>query len=84
MYYLAIASHLSSRPQRRCQLKRQRNADKSASENESDGDSNLKTKKSCLISPDKIKKELINQSSDEDEWKFDPNQPSTSFAHSKF
>lgn len=85
IYHLAIASHLSSRPQRRCQLKRQRNANKSASENESDGDSNSKTKRSCWINTMDIKQEpLTDVSSDEEEMKFDPNQPSTSFAHSKY
>lgn len=31
-----------------------------------------------------IKEETTDQSSDEEEIKFDPNQPSTSYAHSKF
>lgn len=81
---IAIVGHLSSRPQRRCRLKRQRDIDNSPSEDESDADFNLRTKRPCKLKPITIKEEATDQSSDEDEIKFDPNQPSTSFAHSKF
>jgi len=80
----AIVSHLSSRPQRRCCLKRQRNIDNSPSEDESDVDFNLRTKRRRKLKTIAIKEETTDQSSDEEEIKFDPNQPSTSFAHSKF
>lgn len=80
---IAIVGHLSSRPQRRCQLKRQRNI-YSSSEDDSDNDFSFKTKRLCKNKTVEIKNEIIDQSSDEDEIKFDPNQPSTSFAHSKF
>lgn len=80
VFLLAIVNHLSSRPQRRCRLKRQRNIDNSPSEDESDVDFNLRTKRPRRIA---IKDEITDKSSDEDEIKFDPNLPSTSFAHSK-
>lgn len=76
-------SHLSSRPQRRCRLKRQRDVDNSPSEDESD-DCNLITKRPRRSRTVAIKEETTEQSSDEEEIKFDPNQPSTSYAHSKF
>lgn len=84
IFAIALVSHLSSRPQRRCQLKRQRNVDNSSSEDESDYDFSLKTKRPRKIKTVEIKKETMDQTSDEDDIKFDPNQPSTSFAHSKF
>lgn len=79
---IAIVSRLSSRPQRRCRLKRKRNVDDSPSEDESDADFNLRTKRPRRLVA--MKEETTDQSSDEEEFKFDPNQPSTSFAHSKF
>lgn len=83
MFSIAIVSHLSSRPQRRCRLKRQRNIDNSQSEDESDADFNLRSKKPCRSRPIAINKLTTEESSDEEDIKFDPNQPSTSFAHSK-
>lgn len=83
VFLLAIVSHLSSRPQRRCRLKRLREIDTSPSEDESDADFNLRTKRPCRLRTVAIKEETTDQSSDEEEIKFDPNQPSTSFAHSK-
>lgn len=76
-------SHLSSRPQRRCCLKRQKDVDSSPSEDESDADFNLRTKRPRRSRTVAIKDETTEQSSDEEEIKFDPNQPSTSYAHSK-
>jgi len=83
-FYIAIVSQLSSRPQRRCRLKRQRDVDNSPSEDESDADFNLRTKRPRRLRRIAIKEETTDQSSSEEEIKFDPNQPSTSFAHSKF
>lgn len=74
---------MSSRPQRRCRLKRQREIDNSPSEDESDIDFNLRTKRPRRLRTVAIKEETTDQSSDQEEIKFDPNQPSTSFAHSK-
>lgn len=76
-------SHLSSRPQRRCRLKRQRDLDDSPSEDESDADFNLRIKRPRRLRTIAIKEETTEQSSDEEEIKFDPDQPSTSYAHSK-
>lgn len=83
IFLIAIVNHLSSRPQRRCRLKRQRDVDISLSEDDSDIDFNLRTKIPRKLRRIAIKEEITDQSSDEDEIKFDPNQPSTSFAHSK-
>lgn len=79
-FLTAIVSHLSSRPQRRCRLKRQRDTDNSPSEDESDTNLNLRPKRPRRF------KTVINkeETTDEEEIKFDPNQPSTSFAHSKY
>ncbi|XP_026813207.1 bromodomain and WD repeat-containing protein 1 [Rhopalosiphum maidis] len=79
----SIVSHLSSRPQRRCRLKRQRELDNSPSEDESDADFNLRTKRPRRLRTVAIKEETTDQSSSEEEIKFDPNQPSTSFAHNE-
>lgn len=84
IFLIAIVSHLSSRPQRRCQLKRQRNVHYSQSEDDSDADFNLRTKRPRHLRAVAIKEETTDASSDEEELKFDPNQPSTSFAHSEF
>lgn len=81
-FLIAIVSHLSSRPKRRCRLKRPRNINDSASEDESDADFNLRTKRPRKLRTVAIKEETSDQSSDEEEIKFDPNQPSTSYAHS--
>ncbi|VVC30293.1 Six-bladed beta-propeller, TolB-like,WD40-repeat-containing domain,Bromodomain,WD40 repeat, conserved [Cinara cedri] len=78
----SIVSHLSSRPQRRCRLKRQRDMDNSQSEDDSDADFNLRSKKPRR-SRTIINEVTTEESSDEEEIKFDPNQPSTSFAHNE-
>jgi hypothetical protein len=44
----------------------------------------LRTKRPRRLRTIAIKEETTEQSSDEEEIKFDPNQPSTSYAHSKF
>lgn len=61
-------------------MKRQRNVDNSSSD-ESDVD--LRSKRPRGLKTVAIKEETTDQSSDEEEIKFDPNQPSTSYAHCK-
>lgn len=83
LFSAAIVSHLSSRPQRRCRLKRQRDIDNSLSEDDSDADFSLRSKKPCRLRTIATNQLSTEESSDEEDIKFDPNQPSTSFAHSK-
>lgn len=79
--YLALANHLSSRPQRRCRLKRRRSYDNSPSDG-SDDDIGIRSKRPRRLKRIALEEETSGQSSEEEE-NFDPNQPSTSYAHSE-